>query len=79
MASTLIILLASGLCLLVVWSVLRSGLPQIRTLDDWESGKHEVDLGAFRLLLDPAEEAYLRVRSLCLNSGLFRGSVSGWR
>lgn len=60
MVSTLTILFASVLCLLVVWSVLRSGLPQIRTLDDWESGKHEVDLGAFRLLLDPAEEAYLR-------------------
>jgi hypothetical protein len=60
MASTLIILFASGLCLLVVWSVLRSGATQIRTLDDWESGKHEVDLGAFRLLLDPAEETYLR-------------------
>ena len=60
MVSTLIILFASLLCLLVVWSVLRSGLPQVRTLDDWESGKHEVDLGAFRLLLDPAEEAYLR-------------------
>src|ERR1044071_2358410 len=60
MVSTLIILFASLLCLLVVWSVLRSGLPQVRTLDDWESGKHEVDLGAFRLLLDPVEEAYLR-------------------
>ncbi len=60
MVSTLIILFASGLCLLLVWAVLHPGLPQIRSLDDWEGNKHEVDLDAFRLLLDPVEERYLR-------------------
>jgi len=59
MVSTLIILFAAGLCLLLVWVVLRSG-PQIQSLDDWEAKKHEVDLDAFRLFLDPAEEQYLR-------------------
>lgn len=60
MVSTLTILFTSGLCLLLVWAILRPGLPQIRSLDDWEGKKHEVDLDAFRLLLDPAEEEYLR-------------------
>jgi len=60
MVSTLTILFAAGLCLLLVWAVLRSGLPQIQSLDDWEAKKHEVDLAAFRILLDPAEEEYLR-------------------
>jgi len=60
MVSTLTILFASGLCLLLVWVVLRPGLPQIRSLDDWDAKRHEVDLDAFRLLLDPAEEDYLR-------------------
>lgn len=60
MVSTLIVLIASVLCLLLVWAILRPALPQIRSLDDWEAKKHEVDLDAFRLLLDPAEEEYLR-------------------
>jgi hypothetical protein len=60
MVSTLIILFASVLCLLLVWAIVRPGLPQIRTLEDWEARKHEVDLDAFRLLLDAAEEEYLR-------------------
>ncbi len=60
MVSTLTILFASVLCLLLVWAVLRPGLPQIRSLNDWEAKKHEVDLDGFRLLLDPTEEEYLR-------------------
>jgi hypothetical protein len=60
MVSTLTILVASGLVLFLVWAIVRPGLPQIRSLDDWEAKKHEVDLDAFRLLLDPAEEQYLR-------------------
>src|SRR5260370_29671924 len=63
MVSTLIILFASGFCLLLVWVILHSGLPPIRTLGDWEPNKHEVDIDAFRLLLESAEEQYLR-RSL---------------
>ena len=60
MVSTLTILLASVLCLWLVWIILRPGTPPIQSLDDWDSKKHEVDLAAFRLLLDPAEEEYLR-------------------
>lgn len=60
MVSTLIVLFASGLCLVLVWAVLRSRSPQIRTLDDWEAKKYAVDLDVFRMLLDPAEEKYLR-------------------
>lgn len=59
MVSTLAILIACGLALFLVWAIVRPG-PQIRSLDDWEAKKHEVDLDAFRLLLDPAEEEYLR-------------------
>jgi hypothetical protein len=60
MVSTLTILFASVLCLVLVWVVVRPGLPRIGSLADWEARKHEVDLAAFRLLLDPAEEEYLR-------------------
>ena len=60
MVSTLTILFASGLALFLVWKIARPGRAQIRSLDDWEAKKHEVDLDAFRLLLDPAEEQYLR-------------------
>jgi hypothetical protein len=60
MVSTLAILCACLLSLLLVWAIVRPRLPQIRTLDDWEAKKYEVDLEAFRILLDPAEEQYLR-------------------
>ncbi len=60
MVSTLAILFASVLSLFLVWTVLRPGLPQIRSLGDWERKKHDVDLAAFRILLDPSEEKYLR-------------------
>src|SRR4029077_2844786 len=60
MVSTLAILCASALSLFLVWAILRPRLAQIRTLDDWEAKKYEVDLEAFRILLDPAEEKYLR-------------------
>jgi hypothetical protein len=60
MVSTLTILVASGLCLWLVWVGLRPGLAEIRSMDEWEAKKHEVELAAFRLLLDPAEEKYLR-------------------
>src|SRR4030088_3558227 len=60
MVSTLIILCAIFLSLFLVGTILRPRLPEIRRADDWEAKKHEVDLGAFRILLDPAEERYLR-------------------
>ena len=60
MVSTLIILFATASCLFLVWTILRPGLPQIRTLEDWEINRHEVDPELFRVLLDPAEERFLR-------------------
>jgi hypothetical protein len=60
MVSTLTILLVSVMSLFLVWRVLRPGFPQVKSLEDWESKKHEVDPEVFRLLLDPAEEQYLR-------------------
>jgi hypothetical protein len=60
MVSTIIILLASVLSLSLVWTVFRPGLPQIKSLEDWEANKRAVDPELFRILLDPAEERYLR-------------------
>ena len=44
----------------LVWTVVRPGLPQIKSLEDWESKNHAVDPEMFRMLLDPSEELYLR-------------------
>src|ERR1700736_2117109 len=63
MVSTITILLASVLSLYLVWTIVRPGLPQIKSLEDWEAKNHAVDPEIFRGLLDPAEEQYLR-RSL---------------
>ena len=60
MVSTLIIVIGAVLSLFLVWEILRSGMPEIRSLDDWERKKHEVDLVALRILLEPAEERFLR-------------------
>lgn len=60
MVSTLTILFVSVLSLFLVWRVLRPGFPQVKNLEDWEARKHQVDPDIFRLLLDPAEEQYLR-------------------
>lgn len=60
MVSTLTILFASALSLFLVWTVLRPGFPNVKSLEDWEAKKHEVDPEVFRLLLDPAEEQFLR-------------------
>jgi hypothetical protein len=60
MVSTLVILTLAVLSLFLVWKILFPGLPQIRTLDDWESNKYDVDLAAFKLLLEPSEEQFLR-------------------
>jgi hypothetical protein len=35
-------------------------MPEIRSLDDWERKKHEVDLVALKILLEPSEERFLR-------------------
>jgi hypothetical protein len=60
MVSTITILLVSVLSLYVVWTIVRPGLPEIKSLEDWESKNHAVDPEMFRILLDPAEERYLR-------------------
>ena len=60
MVSTITILLVSVLSLYLVWTVFRPGLPQIKSLEDWEAKNHAVDPEMFRVLLDPAEEQYLR-------------------
>lgn len=60
MVSTITILLASVLSLYLVWTIFRPRLPQIKSLEDWETKNHAVDPELFRALLDPAEEDYLR-------------------
>jgi hypothetical protein len=60
MVSTLTILLVSVLSLFLVWTILRPGLPKIKSLEDWESKKHEVDPEVFQVLLDASAEQYLR-------------------
>jgi hypothetical protein len=60
MVSTITILLVSVLSLYLAWTVLCSRLPQIKSLEDWEANNHAVDPELFRVLLDPAEEQYLR-------------------
>ncbi|HXP17561.1 MAG TPA: hypothetical protein VN868_10700 [Terriglobales bacterium] len=67
MVSTLTILAVSVLSLFLVWRILRPGLPEIRSLDDWETKKLPVDLETFRILLEPGEEQYMR-RSLAVNA-----------
>ncbi len=60
MVSTITILLLSVLCLYLVWRAFSPGLPPIKSLADWEANRREVDPEVFRVLLDPAEERYLR-------------------
>jgi hypothetical protein len=60
MVSTLIIVVAAVLSLFLLWTILRSGLPEICSLDDWEHNKHEVDPVALRILLELSEEKFLR-------------------
>lgn len=60
MVSTITILLASVLSLYLAWTIFRPGLPQIKSLEDWEARNHPVDPELFRALLDPADESYLR-------------------
>ena len=69
MVSTLTILFASVLSLFLVWLVLRPGLSPIKSLEDWEAKKHDVDPEVFRVLLDPSQEEYLQES---LSPGEFR-------
>src|SRR5438477_4856308 len=60
MVSTLIVLALAASSLVLAWTILRPGLPEIRDLDDWEAKRHEVGRQAFRMLLDGTEQRYLR-------------------
>jgi hypothetical protein len=60
MVSTITILLVSVVSLYLVWTIFRPSLPQIKSLADWEANNYAVDPVLFRVLLDPAEERYLR-------------------
>jgi len=60
MVSTLIILGVALSALVLAWSLLRSGHPEICGGQDWEEKKHEIDVRIFRALLDRDEERYLR-------------------
>ncbi len=59
MASTILILGVVATLLALAWSLLRCGHPEIRSFQDWEQRKHEIDIHIFRLLIDPDEERYL--------------------
>jgi hypothetical protein len=60
MVSTLLILAVIAPALALSWSLLHSGQSEIRSLEDWETHRHEVDTHVFRLLVDRNEERYLR-------------------
>src|SRR5438874_8078651 len=62
MTVTIIALLASALLLLVMVWKLRRHPVEVRSLDDLEGATRPIDLPAFRNLLDPAEEHFLRQR-----------------
>ena|SRR5256885_15057212 len=63
MASTLLILAVAASALGLAWALLRKGPFDIRTDQDWEEKKNDIDVQIVRALLDPNEERYLR-RSL---------------
>jgi hypothetical protein len=60
MVSAIIILLLSGCLLLLVWNVVRTSMPEIRRLEDWEANRYDVDIAMFLMLVDCAEERHLR-------------------
>jgi hypothetical protein len=60
MVSTILVLVVVTSLLAFAWSLLRSGHSEIRSIQDWEERKHEVDIQIVRLLIDPDEETYLR-------------------
>jgi hypothetical protein len=59
MASTLIVLVAALAVLSLAWSLLRQGLSEIRSREDWERKRHNLDAQVFRSLLDHDEERYI--------------------
>ena len=60
MASTLIVLAVAAAALGLAWSLLRKGHFDLRTGQDWEEKKHDIDVQIVRALFDHNEERYLR-------------------
>lgn len=59
MVSTLLILAVASLALGLVCSILCGRHPKIRSMQDWEENRHEIDVQVFRVLLDFNQEQYL--------------------
>jgi len=60
MVSTLLVLVIAAVSLALTWALLRGRGAEIRSLEDWEAHKNEIDIAMFRVLVDPAEERYLQ-------------------
>jgi len=59
MVSTLLILAVAFSALALAWSLVRRVHPEIRSRQDWDANKHEIDVEIFRALLDRNQERYL--------------------
>jgi hypothetical protein len=59
MVLTILVLGVVASLLALAWSLLRSGHSEIRSMQDWETRRHEIDIQIFRFLIDPDEERYL--------------------
>ena len=79
MVSTLIIAIATVLSLFLVRKILRSGVSEICSLDDWECKKPEVDPVALRILLEPSEKNSSANRFRRFSSGDSKEHVADWR
>jgi hypothetical protein len=60
MVSTLLILAVTSLALVLVYAALREGHAGVRSYEDWQEKKHDIDVRIFRALLDRNEEIQLR-------------------
>jgi hypothetical protein len=59
MVSTLLILGVAVSCLALAWGLLRDRHADIRSLEDWEARRNEIDIPALRTLFDRDEKRYL--------------------
>jgi len=60
MVSTLLILVVAFSALALAWSLVHRVHPEIRSRQDWDANKHEIDVDIFRALLDRNQERYLQ-------------------
>ena len=60
MLSTILILVVASSAMALAWSLLYDGRSGIRSEQDWEEKRHEIDVEILRRLLDRGEERYLR-------------------